>query len=62
MTDPDYLLTPEQLDEKYNPNGGGEHPAFTRDDWRNEVHHEYTLQGYWQWVFDQLTMDENQND
>ena len=43
-------LTADQLDEKYNPDGGGEHPEFRRDLWRDDVANEYTLQGYWAWV------------
>lgn len=43
----DAFLTAEQLDEIYNPEGGGEHPDFTREDWRQEVANEDTLCGYW---------------
>ena len=48
-------LTPEQLDDKYNPDGEGEHPKYTRDDWREAVAQEYTISGYWAWVSHQLT-------
>jgi hypothetical protein len=50
----DFLLSVEQLDEKYNPEGGGEHPLFTRLDWRHEVYDENTVVGYWQWVYCRL--------
>lgn len=43
----DACLTEEQLDEIYNPEGDGEHPDFTREDWRQEVANEETLCGYW---------------
>lgn len=47
---PEGLLTPEQLDDKWNPDGDGEHPEYTRLDWRNAVSNEETITGYWQWV------------
>lgn len=50
----DFSLSASQLDDKYNPDGGGEHPAYTRDDWRQEVAEENTLRGYWDWVAAQL--------
>ena len=46
----DALLTEEQLDEKYNPDGDGEHPTHTRDCWQRAVLNDETSQGYWQWV------------
>lgn len=46
----DFGLTAEQLNDKYNPNGDGEHPVFTRGDWRSEVFNEFTLRGYWEYV------------
>ena len=46
----DRQLSAEQLDEKYNPDGGGEHPTFTRWDWRQSVAEQSTLRGYWVWV------------
>lgn len=46
----DAQLTPEQLDDQYNPDGDGEHPVFTRADWREEVAGHLTLRGYWDWV------------
>ncbi len=50
----DFSLSASQLDDKYNPDGGGEHPVYTRDDWRQEVGEENTLRGYWDWVAAQL--------
>ncbi|PMV89753.1 MULTISPECIES: hypothetical protein [unclassified Pseudomonas] len=52
-------LTPSQLDEKYNPDGGGEHPDYTRSDWREAVAQEYTLSGYWEWVAHTLSLGWN---
>lgn len=46
----DRELTPEQLDEKYNPDGVGEHPVFTRALWKKAVADDETFFGYWQWV------------
>ena len=39
-----------QLDHYYNPNGDGEHPLFSRADWRQAVTNDETLYGYWAWV------------
>jgi hypothetical protein len=50
----DINLNAEQLDELYNPEGDGEHPRFTRADWRHEVAAENTLLGYWAWVEAQI--------
>jgi hypothetical protein len=46
----DSLLSPEQLDNKYNPNGDGEHPEYLRSMWREAVVQEQTYDGYWSWV------------
>ena len=46
----DFRLNAEQLDDKYNPEGEGEHPVFTRWDWTQIVAQRSTLLGYWQWV------------
>ena len=43
-------LNAEQLDAKYNPDGDGEHPVHTRDEWRSDVFNQYTISGYWEWV------------
>lgn len=50
MDNEDYMLSAEQLDCKYNPDGDGEHPDFKREDWRLEVKQHNTLVGYWDWV------------
>lgn len=54
----DFGLTAEQLDDKYNPEGNGEHPIFTRGEWRDEVFSENTLRGYWEWVESQIEEEE----
>jgi hypothetical protein len=50
----DYDLTPEQLDDKYNPDGGGEHPEITREDWAQAVEQGETSSGYWGWLSHKL--------
>lgn len=50
----DYQLSPEELDEKYNPDGDGEHPTITRSDWRNAVALDETSSGYWEWLSHKL--------
>lgn len=46
----DFDLKAEQLDDKYNLDGDGEHPGFTRWDWRQAVAEQSTITGYWAWV------------
>lgn len=46
----DAPLNADQLDDKYNHDGDGEHPLFTRADWRDAVAIEDTISGYWVWV------------
>ena len=48
----DSSLTADELEEKYNPEGGGEHPVFHRAHWRQDVSRELTIKGYWEWVRD----------
>jgi hypothetical protein len=43
-------LSAEQLDDQYNPEGGGSHPVVTRAGWREHVASQDTLSGYWDWV------------
>lgn len=50
----DSELSAEQLDDKYNSDGGGEHPMFTRQMWREAVANEDTLSGYWPWLVDEI--------
>lgn len=46
----DYDLEASQLDDRYNPDGDGEHPVLNRDDWRDAVAQQTTISGYWDWV------------
>ena len=51
---PDSDLSAEQLDDKYNPDGDGQHPEHTREEWIGDVFQGHTLVGYWQWVVKQI--------
>lgn len=53
-SDEDHRLSAEELDSKYNPDGDGEHPEFSRFCWRKEVASQNTIVGYWDWVEYQL--------
>lgn len=57
-TEDETELTAQQLDDKYNQDGG-EHPRFPRDNWRSEVFAENTLRGYWEWVEAQIWEEAN---
>ena len=49
----DRNLTPAQLEGHYShggANGGGQHPVFTRADWRHAVGDGATVNGYWAWL------------
>lgn len=46
----DMNLNADELDEKYNPHGGGQHPVLTKAHWRSDVLHQVTMAGYWDWV------------
>ena len=46
----DYCLRVDQLDDRYNEDGDGEHPGYTRRHWREHVKCQQTLAGYWEWV------------
>lgn len=50
----DQQLTAEQLGAAYNPDGDGQHPIFTRDEWVSAVANRDTSLGYWDWLEDQL--------
>jgi hypothetical protein len=52
-------LSADELEQKYNPAGGGEHPDFPREDWQEMVRIEDTLLGYWAWVHHSLTSEED---
>lgn len=51
----DLSLNADELDDKYNPAGGGEHPLFTRAHWRSDVACRVTIHGYWKWVSQCIT-------
>jgi hypothetical protein len=53
----DSTLTAEQLDEKYNQDGGGQHPIHTRLAWAQEVGAQNTLLGYWDWLKHQIEVN-----
>lgn len=59
---PDFGLTAEQLDDKYNPDGDGEHPGFPRAMWRDWVDERDTISGYWVWVSYMLRAAEDELD
>lgn len=46
------MLEPEQLETLYPE---GEHPTFTRAEWRAAVANDQTLSRYWEWVYHNLT-------
>lgn len=50
----DLGLSAKQLDDKYNEEGDGEHPLFPRAEWRTHVAEQWTVSGYWDWVFHQI--------
>lgn len=52
--DEDAHLSADQLDDKYNPEGAGEHPMFTRQMWREAVANEDTICGYWSWLVSEI--------
>lgn len=54
-------LTANELADKYGTDHSwGEHPAFNRRHWKNEVANGDTQIGYWQWV--QSEIEQSQND
>lgn len=49
--------TPAQLESHYShggANGGGQHPEFTRADWRHAVGDGETVTGYWAWLASEI--------
>ena len=52
----DAALSAEELADKYAGEDGswGEHPIFRRQEWREAVANDDTLQGYWAWVVSKL--------
>jgi hypothetical protein len=56
-------LMAAQLDGYYNPggvNGSGEHPTFTRADWRRVVGDGATVTGYWVWLASEISQQARQ--
>jgi hypothetical protein len=45
------------LDDKYNPEGDGEHPVVTRQEWREAVAQQETVSGYWDWTAHKIAVD-----
>jgi hypothetical protein len=45
------------LDDKYNPEGDGEHPVVTRQEWREAVAQQETVSGYWDWTAHKIAED-----
>lgn len=50
ILDTDFSLDAMQLDDKYNPEGDGEHPVFVRAQWREAVANRDTISSYWEWL------------
>lgn len=50
----DFGMTADQLDEKYNPDGDGEHPEYTKSHWYNDN----TTVSYWDWVVYRIKKDD----
>ena len=49
------ILSPDQLKAAYGgPDGKGEYPAYSREEWREAVMHWATEEGYWTWVHNSL--------
>jgi hypothetical protein len=58
-------LTPAQLEGRYShggANGGGQHPVFTRADWRHAVGDGETVNGYWAWLAIEITQAKRQSE
>lgn len=45
------------LDDKYNPEGDGEHPVISRQEWREAVAQQETVSGYWDWTAHKIAED-----
>lgn len=54
--DTDFSYDASMLDDKYNPNGDGQHPVYPRTEWRTAVAAEDTIIGYWDWVEYQIEL------
>lgn len=55
----DYDLTPEQLEEKYGPQGN-QHPSYTRQQYDYEVSINHTKEDYWTWVSNEVFSEEDE--
>lgn len=58
-------FTPAQLEVQYShggANGGGEHPVFTRADWRHAVGDGETVIGYWAWLLSEIRQGKRQSE
>lgn len=56
----DFGLTAEQIEEKYSPDGDGQHPEYTRSKWVRAVNLDSTIAGYFDWVHHQLVIEEEE--
>ena len=56
----DFLFSPSELQHKYESSVfAGEHPHFSRPDWRQAVNSGRSELGYWHWVFEQVQADDD---
>jgi hypothetical protein len=58
-------LTPAQLEGHYShggANGGGQHPRFTRANWRCVVGDGTTVTGYWAWLAGEISQCNRQSE
>ena len=58
-------LTPAQLEVHYShggANGGGQHPRFTRANWRHIVGDGKTVTGYWVWLAGEISQFNRQSE
>ena len=46
------ILSPEELEEWYTLNGGGEYPGYPREVWIEDTN---ATGSYWDWVYEQLS-------
>jgi hypothetical protein len=54
-------LSADQLDDKYNQDGDGEHPTYPKGTWVIAVGTWQTLMGYWDWVAYQIELKDNED-
>lgn len=59
IIDPTPPTSSRDLEIKYTgSHSPGEHPQFSREDWRDEVAAEDTDLGYWDWAFNKVKDEE----